>query len=92
MTDMAPLRARIDEIDREILRLIGERLSLVNEVVRVKTREGLPVRIPQRIEEVMDNAIAEGEKNGVPQGLVRIIWAGLIEETCQAEERLLGLR
>jgi len=42
------LRTRIDTIDREVLRLLGERYQVIAEVQRVKQRSGDGVYVPER--------------------------------------------
>lgn len=86
MSGMTSLRARIDEIDSQLIALIAQRLSLAGDVVVVKQRENLPVRIPARIEEVIENAVKSGVKHHVPEHLTRQIWQALIEEMCALEE------
>lgn len=89
MSGMIPLRRQIDEIDRQIISLLATRFKIVSSVVDVKRAEGLEVRIPERIEEVLQNAVAEARQQGVSEDLVRTLWQEIIEETCKAEEGIL---
>ena len=89
MSGMPPLRKQIDEIDRQIIGLLAERFKIVSSVVEVKRAEGLEVRIPARIEEVLQNAVAEARRTGVSERLVHTLWQEIIEETCKAEENIL---
>ena len=50
---LADLRAVIDRIDRDIVALLAERVQCLDEVIAVKTRDGLPAAIPERVEEVV---------------------------------------
>lgn len=90
MSGMAPLRQKIDQIDDQLITLLSERLALVEQVIAVKQAEGLPARIPHRIDEVLAHVTAKAAERHVPEDLVRTIWAALIEATCQAEEAVMG--
>ena len=46
--DLSEWRARIDEVDEELVDLINKRLEYVVEIGRIKRAEGLEVRDPQR--------------------------------------------
>ena len=67
------LRERIDHVDRELLRLIGERLQLAEEVRRAKA--GARVWRPSREESLVRDLVEEG---GVNPQLVSRIWAELV--------------
>ena len=46
--DLSEWRARIDEVDEELVDLINRRLQYAVEIGRIKREEGLEVRDPQR--------------------------------------------
>jgi chorismate mutase len=46
--DLSEWRARIDEVDEELVDLINKRLEYAEEIGRIKRAEGLEVRDPQR--------------------------------------------
>ncbi len=46
--ELSKLRNKIDEIDREILRLLNERAKLAKEVGHVKKQYNLPIYVPSR--------------------------------------------
>ena len=50
-------RARIDEIDRDLMRLFGERFEIVREVGHLKADENMNLKLFQkaRVEEVLNN-------------------------------------
>ncbi len=47
------LRNRIDEVDRQLARLLEERLRLCREIGEAKARQGAPLRDPAREDEVL---------------------------------------
>ena len=58
------LRAEIDRIDREMIRLYGERMDTARQIGRYKQEHNLPVTDPAREREVLNRAGEEaGEEN-----------------------------
>jgi len=51
------LRRRIDELDESLVRLLNERASLVQDVGRVKQRDGLPIYAPHREARVLERVL-----------------------------------
>ncbi len=48
MSELLDIRAKIDAIDTQLLRLLNERATLALEVGRIKSRDGLPIYAPDR--------------------------------------------
>jgi len=69
------LRARIREVDRELVRLVGERRSLVLRIGEAKAERGLPVLDPAQEARVVRRAAALARELAVDEELVRdVIW------------------
>jgi chorismate mutase-like protein len=83
------LRDRIDAVDDRLLDLLAERLRIAHEVAACKRRHGIPVRLPDRIEAVLERCAAAGAARGLDPRYAREIWTAIIEETCRLEEWLL---
>lgn len=54
--DMPALRARIDDVDRQLMALFAHRHALIDRAAQIKRGNGLPARIDDRVEEVAMNA------------------------------------
>ena len=73
--DLDALRHRIEALDAELVRLIGERRALVIEIGRVKAALGLPVLDPTREAAVVRRAAAMARDSGGDEEMVRdVIW------------------
>ena len=83
---LAPLRARIDAIDTEIVGLLARRMDCVGEVIGVKQAHGLPARIDARVEEVVAHVRAKAETIGAPPDLAEIVYRNMIEWVIAHEE------
>lgn len=56
---LSNLRSRIDEIDQELLELILKRFDLVDQVADVKKVSKIPVFVPGREDEILDNIVSK---------------------------------
>ena len=83
---MAPYRARIDDLDAQIVALLGQRFGIINEVAKLKAERGIAPILPARIEEVVAHARARAEKAGVDPDLVEKIYRIIIDTACKQEE------
>lgn len=69
------LRARIAELDEQLVRLIGERRRLAMDIGAAKSALGLPVLDPQREAEVVRHAAAIARDLGVDEEMTRdVLW------------------
>jgi 4-amino-4-deoxychorismate mutase len=77
MTSLAELRARIDELDRELVRVVADRLAVCHEVARLKEGSDTPVIQPDRVRQVLDTrrqwAIDAGVDPDFAEQLVRVL-------------------
>ena len=90
ISDMVPLRREIDDIDAAIVKLLRQRLDVVERVIEVKRREGLPADIPARVEEVVATVRKRAEEAGLPPDLPETLWRILIAWTIAHEGRHIG--
>ena len=66
------LRTQIDVVDRDIVRLLNERMRVVEDIGRIKRQAGLPIYEPKRESEVFANVIASNGGPLPPDGLRRV--------------------
>ncbi|MCP5266169.1 MAG: prephenate dehydratase [Burkholderiaceae bacterium] len=82
---LAPLRARIDAVDAEIVRLLGERARLAIAVGEVKRETDAPVYRPEREAQIFDRLRREATGPLPGQALVSIYRE--VISACRALER-----
>ena len=69
------LRSKIEQLDRELVDLIGRRRDLAVEVGRRKQKLGLPIMDPQQEAKVVRRAAEIARELGVDEELTRdVIW------------------
>jgi chorismate mutase len=92
MESLSPFRERIDRIDSEIVRLLGERFAVVREVAEVKGAAGIAPVLPERVETVKTRVAELGAAQGLEPNLMRALYTLIIDEACALEERLIAGR
>ena len=89
---MAELRVIIDGIDDELVTLLAARQACIDRAVAIKSAEGLPANIPERVREVLDRVRDQANATGLDPELAVLIWRSLIEWSILREETALSLR
>jgi chorismate mutase len=84
------LRTEIDALDGKIVALLAQRLAVASRVAEIKRREGIPVRLQDRIDTVLDRVSSLAKENGAEPEAIRAIYESLIETTCLYEEARIG--
>lgn len=84
--DLRPWRDRIDEIDRVILHLLNERSRCANIIGHLKKKLGLPIYVPRREEEVINNVLT-GNPGPLSANAVRRLFERVIDETRSLERQ-----
>jgi isochorismate pyruvate lyase len=87
--ELTELRAEIDRIDSELVKLLSERMKVVDQVVAVKAKAGLPALIPDRVEEVAEHVRAQAKRLGAPPELAEAVWRKMMEWIIVYEEQRL---
>lgn len=82
-------RRRLDPIDAEIARLLGERFQICREVAEHKSAHGIPMMQPERVAEVRARYLARGAEAGLPEDFTAALFELLIGATCKLEDELM---
>jgi chorismate mutase len=67
------LRSRVDEVDRELIRILNERARIVQEIVGIKAEVGKPLFDPKREEEIL-RKVAEVNEGPIYDSSMREIF------------------
>ncbi|HEX3609824.1 MAG TPA: chorismate mutase [Solirubrobacterales bacterium] len=82
-------RDRLDPIDEEIARLLGERFQICREVAEYKSERGIPMMQPERVAEVRARYLARGADAELPADFTAALFELLIAATCKLEDELM---
>jgi chorismate mutase len=89
---LEPFRRRLDAIDDEIARLLGERFEICREVALYKSAHEIPMMQPNRVEEVRARYLARGAEADLPAEFTGDLFDLLIAATCKEEDELMAAR
>ncbi|MEM8601568.1 MAG: chorismate mutase [Bacteroidota bacterium] len=84
---LRPWRDRIDAIDTVVIYLLNQRAVCAAAIGDLKRQMGLPVYVPTREEQVLDNVMA-ANPGPLPDDAVRRLYERVIDETRSLERRL----
>lgn len=88
MSELNPLRAKIDEIDSQLLTLLNERARVVRQIGLVKEREGLPIYAPER-EETLLRRLQERNSGPLSPRSLRAIYREIMSASLALEKKLV---
>ncbi|MBU1635250.1 prephenate dehydrogenase/arogenate dehydrogenase family protein [bacterium] len=88
MDKLKNMREEVRRVDREIIRLVGERLDLVRNIGSIKKNAGLPLLNYQVEKAVIENARAVADDLNLSPDFVKSVMTLLIDESRTQQERL----
>jgi len=80
------LRKRLNELDRQLIELIAERQSVVEQVGELKRNEGQGTRDYQREKQVLDGARASAQELGIAPDIAEEVMRLLIQTSLTRQE------
>lgn len=83
------LRHEIDEIDEELLNLLGRRMQLAEGIGRYKKRNNIAILQSGRWAEILERAIAKGRSKGLSEDFVTILLRSIHEESINHQEKVM---
>ncbi len=86
--EIGSLREQIDAIDRRLLELLAERLSVVHKVGDQKREKGLAVYDPKR-EEALLARLVERAPTSLDEQAVRTIFEAIVSQSRRLEQEML---
>jgi chorismate mutase-like protein len=89
VSGLEPFRRRLDRIDDEVARLLGERFDICREVAVYKSEHEIPMMQPDRVAEVRARYLARGAEVDLPAEFSAELFDLLIAATCRAEDELM---
>ena len=89
MSGLEPFRRRLDELDKEITRLLGARFDICREVAMFKRANDIPMMQPDRVAEVRARYLARGAELALPPDFTARLFDLLIAATCAMEDELI---
>ena len=86
MEDIQKLRKKIDEVDENILRLLGERSEICGSIGLLKKDQGIPIIDTYRENEVFSNIKAKSSDFGLDSDQVEAIYRQIVNMCSSLQE------
>ena len=86
---LAPFRARLDEIDAQLVDLLGERFQICREVAVHKAENEIEMMQPGRVQIVRARYLQHGAEVDLPGDFTAGFFDLMIDATCRAEDELM---
>ena len=90
MSHLERFRREIDSIDDQLIDLLARRFELCRTVARHKLAHGIPVVMPDRIEQVKARCGEQAENRAVDSAFVRALYTMIIDEACRIEHEIMA--
>ena len=87
---LEPFRRRLDVLDTEIARLLGERFDICREVAHYKREHDIPMMQPERVIQVRERYLERGVEVNLPPEFTAALFELLIGATCKLEDELIA--
>ncbi len=89
MSGLEPFRRRLDELDEQIVKLLGERFATCREIALYKRASEIPMMQPNRVVEVRERYLSRGAEADLPSDFTAALFDLLIGATCKMEDELI---
>lgn len=83
---LQPYRKRIDDLDDQIIDLLGQRLDIINEVAVLKSENNISPILQDRVDEVRDRCVKHAVAKGYDAKVIADIYSLIIEYSCKVEQ------
>ena len=85
---LKPYRKQIDDLDVQILKLLGKRFGIVRKVAKIKAKHGIPSFLHDRVVEVRERCVKLGKIYGINPDFVRLLYSAIIYQSCATEDEI----
>ena len=89
MTELEELRNKINEIDQQIIALLGKRREISGKVIEIKERYDFPLRDKAREKELIEKLIQLGKEYNVDENLIKKIYTIIIDDSVKLQQNYL---
>jgi 4-amino-4-deoxychorismate mutase len=89
VSGLESFRRRLDALDDQIARLLGERFGICREIALYKHAHDIPMMQPERVAEVRARYLTRGCEADLPEDFSELLFELLIAATCKLEDELM---
>ncbi|RTQ48600.1 3-deoxy-7-phosphoheptulonate synthase [Hymenobacter gummosus] len=90
LTALAQLRERINQLDDEILQLIGKRMTVAEQIGRYKKDNSITILQPGRWQQIVDRGVQKGARLGLSEAFIHRFLDAVHLESIQHQDRVMN--
>lgn len=89
METLNDFRCELDQLDQELVALLGRRFEICRRVAHFKQQHGIPMMQPGRVAEVKERSAGLAARHGMNPAFMRTLYAHIIDEACRLEDEII---
>jgi chorismate mutase len=83
------LRKKIDKVDYELIKLLGERMHIAEDIGSLKKENSITILQPRRWEEIVKNMLQYGEKNNLSNEFILKLFRAIHQESINHQTKIM---
>jgi len=87
---LAVLRSQIDKVDDELLKILGKRMGLVDQIGESKKANNVTILQVGRYEQILNDRIAKGEDENLGADFVKKIYEFIHQNSIKRQEKIMN--
>lgn len=87
--ELEGVRAEIDVLDSQLLKILEERMKLVDKIGRYKKEHDIPILQASRWNEILDKSIAKGAEKGLSAEFIGSLFRAVHEESINHQKKIM---
>ena len=84
------LRHQIDDIDAEVVRLLGERMNIAERIGGYKESNNIAILQPERWAKVLETALQNGKTTGLGSSFIQELFKAIHQESISRQSKVLN--
>jgi chorismate mutase len=89
-SNLNKLRTIIDDVDEQIVKILGERLKLVEQIGFFKKENNVTILQIERWKEILKNAIVSGKENNISEEFISKIYQLIHDESIKIQTEIMN--
>ena len=85
---LTQFRAKINQLDKDIVHLLGERMEAARVIGAYKVAHKMEVVQSSRFNEVLQKAISQGKEEGLSEEFIKALYEAVHKESIRQQEAL----
>lgn len=83
-------RSKIDKLDDQLLKILHERMRLVDDIGNYKKQNDLPILQPARWNEILDKSISKGTGKGLSEEFIGRLFRAVHQESINHQQKIMN--